>query len=318
MTQKGKGYTPAEDDPCAFHGVSGQSSQGAKAQSYTQVFSAWINAKAAHDPLLNAITPAMREGSGLVEFSRRFADRYHDVAIAEQHALTLAGGMAIQGLKPVVAIYSTFLQRGYDQLIHDIALQNLDVLFAIDRAGVVGADGPTHGGNFDVSFLRCIPNMVITTPCSASETLALLDWAYTYPGPACVRYPRDIASDYQSNMPIQAGFGEQVRQGEKRAYLVFGPLLEAALELAEKTNASVYNMRFVKPLASDFMRELASRYTQLITLEDSALAGGAGSAVLERINDLALSVKLERHGLGDHFIEQGIRADLLHGELALD
>ena len=275
---------------------------------------------AAEDERLQAITPAMREGSDLVRFSKTFAKRYFDVAIAEQHAVTLAAGMAIEGLKPVVAIYSSFLQRGYDQLIHDVALQNLDVLFAIDRAGVVGADGPTHQGAFDISFIRCIPNMVLMVPSDENECRQMLYTGYQYPGPAAVRYPRGSGTGITPDSTMQLlaiGKGRVVRQGEQLAILAFGPLLSACQLAAEQLNATLVDMRFVKPLDEALLHELAKQHSRFVTVEDNAIMGGAGSAVNEFIARSGLAVQCQNLGLPDHFIKHGSQQEI-YTELALD
>lgn len=321
-TQKGKGYFPAEDAPVKFHGVSAfDLSTGASQKpetdnlpSYTEIFGQWLCDMAAMDKRLIGITPAMREGSGLVEFSRQFPDRYYDVGIAEQHAVTLAAGMACDGLKPVVAIYSTFLQRAYDQLIHDVALQNLPVVFAIDRAGIVGADGPTHTGAYDISFLRCIPNMVIMTPANAADCRGLLTTAFLHDGPSAVRYPRGASTgsnnETESNELKALPFGEaeQVRQGSHIALLVFGTLLTTAMDVAEEINASVFNMRFVKPLDTATINQVAESYDLIVTIEDHAIAGGAGSAVAEYLNNTRTKsnfTNLLHLGFPDEFINHG-------------
>jgi 1-deoxy-D-xylulose-5-phosphate synthase len=269
---------------------------------------------AQQDQRLAGITPAMCEGSGMVEFAKRFPDRYYDVAIAEQHALTLAAGMACDGLKPVVAIYSTFLQRGYDQLIHDIALQNLDVTFGIDRAGLVGQDGPTHHGAFDLSYLRCIPNMVIGAPSDENECRQMLYTAYQYPGPAAIRYPRGAgpgAMIFDTMTQMNIGEAVEVRSGEGVAILNFGALLPQAITAAEQLNATVVDMRWVKPLDEKMVLAIAQRHTMLVTLEENAIAGGAGGAVNEFLAAQGLSPTLLNLGLPDAFIEHGNQADQL-------
>lgn len=321
-TQKGKGYFPAEDAPIKFHGVSAfDLSTGAtrtpaadKAPTYTEIFGQWLCDMAEQDERLVGITPAMREGSGLVEFSKRFPKRYFDVGIAEQHAVTLAAGMACDGLKPVVAIYSTFLQRAYDQLIHDVAIQNLSVVFAIDRAGIVGADGPTHTGAYDISFLRCIPNMMIMTPANESECRGLLTTAFLHDGPSAVRYPRGSATglnmvDELTALPL--GQAEKVREGKKVALLVFGTLLATALEVAEEINATVYNMRFVKPLDTNAVEIAAEQHELLVTIEDNAIAGGAGSAVSEHLNQQNKMINLLQIGFPDELIKHGEPGEML-------
>ncbi len=322
-TQKGKGYFPAEDAPVKFHGVSAfdlstgktRTTGAAKAPSYTEIFSEWLCDMAAQDESLVGITPAMREGSGLVEFSQRFPKRYFDVGIAEQHAVTLAAGMACDGLKPVVAIYSTFLQRAYDQLIHDVALQNLSVVFAIDRAGIVGADGPTHTGAYDISFLRCIPNMVIMTPADEAECRGLLTTAFLHDGPSAVRYPRGSVAGTGTSDELKAlpfAQAEQKRQGKKIALLVFGPLLSTALKVGEEIDASVYSMRFVKPLDTKTIEAAALSHDLLVTIEDNAIAGGAGSAVSEHLNARHITTNLLQIGFPDKLINHGDPAELVH------
>ena len=328
VTQKGKGYAPAEDDALKFHGVgpfdpeSGKTASSSKPgiQSYTQIFSDWLVKKGQENPLLHAITPAMREGSGLVEFSQKFPQRYHDVGIAEQHSVTLAAGMAREGLKPIVAIYSTFLQRAYDQFIHDVAVQGLDVTFAVDRAGIIGADGATHTGSFDTSYSRCIPDIILMAPANGKDMFELLNTAYQYPGPALVRYPRDSTAkpeDINTAVTVEIGKGIQVREGENTAILVFGTLLNIALEVAEELNLSVVNMRFIKPLDQGLIEQMASTHQYLVTIEDSTTTGGAGSAVLEYLNRKQLPVKCLLLGLDDHFPSQGSREQVLE-EYGLD
>ena len=322
VTRKGKGYEPAENDACKFHGTgpfeieTGKSTATSSPdkQSFTQAFSAWVCRKGREHPDLHVITPAMREGSGLVEFARDFPRRFHDVGIAEQHAVTLAAGMAIDGLKPIVAIYSTFLQRAYDQLIHDVAIQKLDVLFAVDRAGIVGADGATHTGNFDISYCRCIPGIIIMTPATSKDLHALLNTGYDYPGPALVRYPRDNCLPLEPANTTQAiplGQSELLRQGKGIAILVFGPLLDIATPLAEEHDCSLVNMRFVKPLDGKRLRQLAADHDHFLTLEDNASSGGAGSAVLEWLAAEGLDVHCHVHGLADEFPSQGSRGEVL-------
>jgi 1-deoxy-D-xylulose-5-phosphate synthase len=322
VTKKGKGYAPAEADPILWHGpgpfdpVTGTIyKEKAGGPTYSRVFGEWLCDMAAADPRIIGITPAMREGSGLVEFSKRFPERYFDVAIAEQHAVTFAAGLATEGMKPVVAIYSTFLQRGYDQLIHDVALQNLPVVFALDRAGLVGGDGATHQGSFDVSFLRCIPNMVVMTPSDENECRQMLFTATTLAGPAAVRYPRGAGCGAKVAREMQAlAVGRSVLRREGRcglAILNFGPLLPAALAAAESLDATVIDMRFVKPLDRDAVLRAAEKSRALVTLEESAVAGGAGSAVAELLAQAQLSVPLLMVGIPDRFIEHGTREDCL-------
>jgi len=326
VTRKGKGYAPAESDPCTYHGVAkfdpeaGIPASTGGAPTYTQVFGDWLCDMAARDPRLAAITPAMREGSGLVRFSEEYPERYHDVGIAEQHALTLAAGMACEGVKPVVAIYSTFLQRAYDQYIHDIALQNLPVLFAIDRAGLVGPDGPTHAGSFDLSYLRCIPNIVIMAPADENECRQMLYTGFVHDGPAAVRYPRGrgpgvAVEPTMTALPV--GRGERRRRGRGIAILAFGALLDQALAAGETLDATVANMRFVKPLDVALVQELAQTHDLLVTLEDNAVMGGAGSAVNETLAALGLTTPVLNLGLPDRFLDHGSRDELL-AEAGLD
>ena len=322
VTRKGQGYPPAEEDACKFHGVGPfdpatgdlKSSSKPGMQAYTSIFSDWLVAKGQQDSKLHAITPAMREGSGLVSFSEEMPERYHDVGIAEQHAVTLAAGMAREGLKPVVAIYSTFLQRAYDQFVHDVAVQDLDVTFAVDRAGVVGADGATHTGNFDVAYCRCIPGIIMMAPADAEDMYKLLNTAYHYPGPALVRYPRDSTARTENvNVDdcVEIGKALQVRSGKKTALLVFGSLLASAKAIAEDLDLSLVNMRFIKPLDESMIVDMASTHDYLVTLEDSSVAGGAGSAVLEVLNQKQIQIPLLRLGLEDFFPSQGSREQIL-------
>lgn len=325
MTKKGKGYAPAEKDPIGFHGVpkfnhlSGELPKSNSSPTYSQIFGDWLCEMAERDPKLIGITPAMREGSGMVEFSNRFPEQYFDVAIAEQHAVTFAAGLAIGGYKPVVAIYSTFLQRAYDQLIHDVAIQNLPVLFAIDRAGVVGADGQTHQGAFDISFMRCIPNLVIMTPSNEDECRQMLYTGYQCGKPAAVRYPRGnaIGVELQPLQELELGKSKLIRQGEKIAILNFGTLLPNALEVAEKLNASVVDMRFVKPLDAARINEIAQTHELIVTLEENAIQGGAGSAVAEVLNYQQHKIRILQLGLPDYFIPQGTQQEIL-ADLQLD
>jgi 1-deoxy-D-xylulose-5-phosphate synthase len=315
VTRKGKGYHPAEGQPITYHGVSPFDPTTGKMQgkpqggpSYTAVFGSWLCDAAERDPRLMGITPAMCEGSGLTEFSKCFPDRYFDVGIAEQHALTLAAGMACEGLKPVVAIYSTFLQRAYDQLIHDICLQNLDVTLAVDRAGLVGADGATHAGSFDLSFCRPLPNLLILAPADEAECRALLQSAYEHPGPALVRYPRGSGPGVavpKTLTTLAIGRGEIRRQGKDVALLAFGSPLTTALGVAEGLDATVANMRFVKPLDGELIERLAQDHGLLVTLEENVVAGGAGSAVAEFLFARGWAGRLLQLGLPDRFIEHG-------------
>ena len=312
ITTKGRGLEMAEKDPIKYHGIAPPSSSSNSFPSYSQVFGRWLCDTAERDERLVGITPAMCEGSGMVEFSTSFTERYFDVAIAEQHSVTLAGGMAIKGLKPVVAIYSTFLQRGYDQFIHDIALQNLNVIFAIDRAGLVGADGATHAGVFDLSFLRCIPNVVIMAPSSSLEMYEQLNTAYSLNGPVCIRFPRGKSpvEKFKSNTQQEVGKANVVREGFDVAILAFGPMLEKALEAGGALDATVVDMRFVKPMDKDLIRELAKSHKKLITIEDNVVSGGAGSAVAEFIHNEKLDVSLDIIGLPDEFGEHGSQEEL--------
>ncbi|EGR0722112.1 1-deoxy-D-xylulose-5-phosphate synthase [Vibrio alginolyticus] len=327
MTKKGKGYEPAEKDPIGYHAVpkfapannSLPKSSGGK-PTYSKIFGDFLCDMAAQDPKLMAITPAMREGSGMVRFSKEYPDQYFDVAIAEQHAVTLATGMAIAGDHPIVAIYSTFLQRGYDQLIHDIAIMDLPVMFAIDRAGLVGADGQTHQGAFDLSFMRCIPNMVIMAPSDENECRQMLYTGHKHSGPSAVRYPRgsgmgvEIETEFTA---LEIGKGRMVRQGEKVAILNFGTFLGNALEAAEYLNATVADMRFVKPLDEALIRQLAADHDVLVTLEENVIAGGAGAGVVEFMMKDKIIKPVLNLGLPDEFIHQGTQ-DELHEELGLD
>ncbi len=320
VTKKGKGYEPAEANPCLYHGVTrfdpedGIAQKSAGKPSYTQIFGDWLCDMAAADSRLVGITPAMREGSGLVRFSQEFPERYFDVGIAEQHALTFAAGLACEGIKPVVAIYSTFLQRAYDQLIHDIALQDLPVMLAIDRAGLVGADGPTHAGSFDLSFLRCVPNMLIAAPSDENECRRLLTTAFLHDGPSAVRYPRGSgcgAAIEAGLAPLDVGKGVLRRRGRDIALVAFGSLVAPALKAAEPLDASVADMRFVKPLDLELLNELAQGHRLLVTLEENAIAGGAGAAVAEALAELGLCVPVAHLGLPDRFIEHGDPAKML-------
>ena len=320
VTQKGHGYPPAEDAPVAYHGVSpfnpqtGKMDKKAAGLTYTKVFSDWICDVAAKDDRLFAITPAMCDGSGLVDFAARYPERYHDVGIAEQHAVTFAAGLACEGCKPVVAIYSTFLQRAYDQLIHDVALQDLDVTFAVDRAGEVGADGATHAGSFDLSYARCIPNMAILAPADEAECRALLQTAYQHPGPALVRYPRGSGPGARPSTELTTlpwGQGEIRRTGTDVAILSFGALLDRALEVGEQLQATVANMRFIKPLDKTLISQLMAEHKVLVTLEENVVAGGAGSAVNEYVLVEGYAGRVLNLGLPDEFIEQATQQEQL-------
>ncbi len=322
-TVKGKGFAPAEAEPIRYHAISKMAPKNQSSNAspkYSDIFGQWLCDQAAASPLLTGITPAMCEGSGMVNFAQQFPDRYFDVAIAEQHAITLAAGMACQGFKPVVAIYSTFLQRGYDQLIHDVALQNLDVTFAIDRAGLVGEDGATHAGSFDYSFLRAIPNMVIMAPRDEAQCRLMLSTAWQYPGPAAVRYPRGQgpgSSPARHLDGLAIGEAELLLSGEKIALLAFGSMVVPGLEVAKRLNATLVDMRFVKPIDKLMLQQLSQEHWLFVTLEENVIAGGAGSAVAELCHELQLEVKILNLGLPDQFIEQGKVSELL-AEAKLD
>ena len=322
VTKKGKGYAPAEKDPLAYHGVPAfdptlenlPKSAPSPHPTYTEVFGSWLCDMAAQDTRLLGITPAMREGSGLVKFSQQYPDRYFDVAIAEQHAVTLAAGQACQGAKPVVAIYSTFLQRAYDQLIHDVAIQNLDVLFALDRAGLVGPDGPTHAGSFDYSFLSCIPNMLLMAPADENECRQMLYTGYQHEGPAAVRYPRGKGpgTAVESTMTaLEIGKAEIRHQGSRIALLAWGSMVTPALVVGKQLGATVVNMRFIKPIDEALILALAKTHDVLVTLEENVIAGGAGSAVNNYLQAQRVLMPVLNIGLPDSFIEQGTREELL-------
>ena len=326
-TVKGKGFEPAEQNPCKYHGVSGfdpatgeMEVSGGKKVTYTSIFGDWLCDMAALDERLVGITPAMREGSGLVKFSQQFPKRYYDVGIAEQHSVTLAAGLACEGLKPVVAIYSTFLQRAYDQLIHDVAIQNLPVMFAVDRGGVVGPDGPTHAGSFDLSYLRCIPNIVVMAPSNENECRQMLYTGYIHDGPAAIRYPRGggpgvALQSTMSALPI--GKAEVRLRGSRVALLAFGAVVSAAETAGRELGATVVNMRFVKPLDETLIQQLAASHEFLVTIEDNAVLGGAGSAVNEVVAKMSATPKILNLGLPDRFLEQATREELLQ-ECGLD
>ena len=330
ITRKGQGYKLAEADPILYHGVSrfdqlagipaGKDSKGGGKLTYTQVFGDWLCDMAASDRNLVAITPAMREGSGMVRFAHEYPDRYYDVGIAEQHALTFGAGLACEGFKPVVAIYSTFLQRAYDQLIHDIALQNLPVMMAIDRAGLVGADGATHHGAFDLSYLLCVPNLTIFCPADENECRQMLYTAYQHNGPTAVRYPRGsgLGVTPQATMAALAiGKGEVRREGRKTALLAFGSMLGTALQVGEQIDATVANMRFAKPIDRDLILDLAGRHELLVTLEENSVIGGVGTEVARVLHEAGLATRLLQLGLPDRFIDHGDQAQLL-AEVGLD
>ena len=323
VTQKGKGYIESENDPFGMHAMSkieanSETEKSAKPRaselSYSEVFGDWLCDLAAKDDLAVGITPAMGDGSGMQKFAEKYPDRFHDVAIAEQHAVTFAAGLACEGAKPIVAIYSTFLQRAYDQVIHDVALQNLDVLFAIDRAGLVGEDGPTHAGSFDISFLRCIPNLLLMTPSNENETYSLLSTGYNYNGPAAVRYPRgkglgiEIKREIKS---IEIGKALVRRAGHSAAILAFGSMVKPALEASETLDATVVDMRFVKPIDEQLIRELAVSHQLIVTIEENVTMGGAGSAVNEFLTKANIKVATLNLGLPDKFLDHGKASDML-------
>ncbi|MCS9978567.1 1-deoxy-D-xylulose-5-phosphate synthase [Pseudomonas aeruginosa] len=325
VTKKGKGFAPAELDPIGYHAITKLEAPGSAPKKtggpkYSSVFGQWLCDMAAQDARLLGITPAMKEGSDLVAFSERYPERYFDVAIAEQHAVTLAAGMACEGMKPVVAIYSTFLQRAYDQLIHDVAVQHLDVLFAIDRAGLVGEDGPTHAGSFDISYLRCIPGMLVMTPSDEDELRKLLTTGYLFDGPASVGYPRGSGPNHPIDpdlQPVEIGKGVVRRRGGRVALLVFGVQLAEAMKVAESLDATVVDMRFVKPLDEALVRELAGSHELLVTIEENAVMGGAGSAVGEFLASEGLEVPLLQLGLPDYYVEHAKPSEML-AECGLD
>jgi 1-deoxy-D-xylulose-5-phosphate synthase len=340
VTQKGKGYLESENDPFGMHALSKidpgptpasepletaeksevSASKNTSSPSYSEVFGDWLCEVASEDELIVAITPAMGEGSGMRKFAAQFPDRFHDVAIAEQHAVTFAAGMATDGLKPIVAIYSTFLQRGYDQLIHDVALQNLNVMFAIDRAGLVGEDGPTHAGSFDLSYLRCIPNMLVMTPSNEDETHKLLSTGYHFDGPSAIRYPRGKGPSQKIETglnPVEIGKAKLRRRGSSVAILAFGSMVTPALEVAEKLNATIVDMRFVKPLDEETIGDMAEQHQLLVTIEENSLMGGAGSAVNEFLIASNYHIPVLNLGLPDAFLEHGKVPQML-AEVGLD
>ena len=318
-TKKGYGYKPAENNPNKFHGISkfdpqnGNTKKTNTLKTFTEIFSEWIMDTAIKESKLCAITPAMSDGSGLNEFSKKYPKRFFDVGIAEQHALTFAAGLACQNLKPVVAIYSTFLQRAYDQLIHDIALQNIPMLFAIDRAGIVGADGATHSGNFDISYLRCIPNIIIMTPANENECYQMLKTGFNFNGVCAVRFPRGYGIGNKINKKskvLSIGKAEKIKSGKKIVILAFGPLLNTALKVAEELNASVINMKFVKPIDEDIIKKCVKNHDVIVTIEDNSILGGAGSAVLEIISKNNLKCKTLCLGIPDDFVEHGTQEEI--------
>ena len=315
ITKKGAGFEPAENERIKFHAISKIEKNSSKAQiKFQDVFGEWLCDKADIEKKLVAITPAMKEGSGMVNFEKKFPDRFYDVAIAEQHAVTFGAGLALGGMKPVVAIYSTFLQRAYDQLIHDVCLENIDVTFALDRAGIVGEDGPTHSGSFDISFMRCIPNLVIVTPSDEDETRVLLNTCFEYSGPAAVRYPRGsgCGAEVTKAFPIvEIGKGRKIKDGEEVCILNFGVLIDRALEIAQEKNYGLYDMRFVKPLDEESIDTICKNYSKIITLEDHTIKGGCGSAVNEYLLSKKLILPVLNLGLNDSFPEHGSRNEIL-------
>ena len=319
VTRKGQGYKLAEDDPVSYHGpgkfdpAEGLKSAAGAKPTYSQVFGEWLCDIAAQDPRVVGITPAMREGSGMVQYSERFPERYFDVGIAEQHAVTFAAGLACEGMRPVVAIYSTFLQRGYDQLIHDVAIQNLPVLFALDRGGLVGGDGATHNGAFDFAYLRTVPNLTVMAPSDADECRQMLYTGIVHNGPSSVRYPRGVAlgAPAKEMRTVPLGKGEVRRSGKRVAILAFGAMLKPALEAADLLDATVANMRFVKPLDHELLRELSAHHELLVTVEEHQVMGGAGSAVCEALTQLGLEKRVLLLGLPDRFVDHGDPARLL-------
>ncbi len=328
VTQKGKGYKYAEEDALALHAVTpfdpetGKKLAAKKSSgpTYTEVFGRWLCDMAESDPRVVGITPAMREGSGLVEFEQKFPERYFDVGIAEQHSVTLAAGMACDGMKPVVAIYSTFMQRAYDQIIHDVAIQNLPVLFAVDRAGLVGPDGPTHAGSFDFAFLRCLPNMIVMAPADENECRQMLYTGHLNDGPAAVRYPRGTGPGVAVEQNMQAlpiGKGKVMRQGESIALLAFGSMVSSAVNIAEEIDATAINMRFVTPVDEDLIKKAAIEHHAIVTIEENTIAGGAGSAVNECLNKLGIRVPVLNIGLPNDYSEHGERGELL-ADVGLD
>ncbi len=327
ITKKGQGYKLAEADPILYHGVSKfqpelgiEGGKSGGKPTYTQIFGDWLCDMAASDPKLVGITPAMGEGSGMIRFAERFPERYFDVGIAEQHAVTFAAGLACEGMRPVLAIYSTFLQRGYDQLLHDVALQNLPVVFALDRGGLVGADGPTHHGTFDLSYLTCIPNMVVMTPSDEEECRKMLTTAYHIDGPSAVRYPRGVGPGVATEKQLTAlplGKGEIRRRGQRIALLAFGSMLSPCLDAADELDATVANMRFVKPIDRDLIIGLAAEHSLLISVEENVLIGGAGAEVARVLEEINSPARLVRLGIPDRFIDHGDQARLL-AEIGLD
>ena len=315
ITKKGAGFEPAENERIKFHAISKIEKNSSKSQiKFQDIFGEWLCDKAEIEKKLVAITPAMTEGSGMVNFEKQYPDRFYDVAIAEQHAVTFGAGLALGGMKPVVAIYSTFLQRAYDQLIHDVCLENIDVTFALDRAGIVGEDGPTHSGSFDISFMRCIPNLVIATPSDEDETRILLNTCFEYEGPAAVRYPRGSGCGAQVNKElstVRIGKGKKINEGNDVCILNFGVLIDRALEIVQETNYGLCDMRFVKPLDEELIDEICNKYSKIVTLEDHTTKGGCGSAVNEYLLSKKITIPVLNLGLDDAFPEHGSRNEIL-------
>ena len=316
VTKKGNGFSPAEKDPNKFHGISKKTSLITNQKTFTQVFGEWILDYAKKDKSLVAITPAMSDGSGLTTFAKKYPSRFYDVGIAEQHAVTFAAGLALKGFKPVVAIYSTFMQRAYDQIIHDVALQKIPMLFAVDRAGVVGADGPTHNGSFDISFIRCIPNTVIMNPINEQELKDMLTLGYKLNKICFIRYPRGYASNLKSTA-VKFGKSVEIKKGEKLVFLCFGPLMENIIPIAEKYNYAVINMRFSKPIDQEIILAAAKKYKYIVTIEDNTIAGGAGSSVLELLSKNNIQINTLVLGYSDEFSDHGSQEEI-HKNLNLD
>ena len=316
VTKKGNGFSPAEKDPNKFHGISKKTTLSTNQKTFTQVFGEWILDYAKKDKSLVAITPAMSDGSGLTTFAKKYPSRFYDVGIAEQHAVTFAAGLALKGFKPVVAIYSTFMQRAYDQIIHDVALQNIPMLFAVDRAGVVGADGPTHNGSFDISFIRCIPNTVIMNPINEQELKDMLTLGYKLTKICFIRYPRGYASNLKSTA-VKFGKSVEIKKGEKLVFLCFGPLMENIIPIAEKYNYAVINMRFSKPIDQEIILAAAKKYKYIVTIEDNTIAGGAGSSVLEILSKNNIQINTLVLGYSDEFSDHGSQEEI-HKNLNLD
>ena len=316
VTKKGNGFSPAEKDPNKFHGISKKTTLSTNQKTFTQVFGEWILDYAKKDKSLVAITPAMSDGSGLTAFAKKYPSRFYDVGIAEQHAVTFAAGLALKGFKPVVAIYSTFMQRAYDQIIHDVALQKISMVFAVDRAGVVGADGPTHNGSFDISFIRCIPNTVIMNPINEQELKDMLTLGYKSNKICFIRYPRGYASKLKSSA-VKFGKSVEFKKGKKLVFLCFGPLMENVIPIAEKYNYAVINMRFSKPIDQELILAAAKKYKYIVTIEDNTIAGGAGSSVLELLSKNNIQIKTLVLGYSDEFSEHGSQEEI-HKNLNLD